>query len=94
MDKVGTGKNLAHAKEQIDDIRQHKNTVVAIGQNIMLNEFDRWLREISRFQSSEYVRWVHTKFMLVDPLSDDPIIITGSANFSDASIRATMRTCW
>ena len=34
---------------------------------------------------SNYVRWVHTKFMLVDPVSDDPVIITGSANFSDAS---------
>jgi phosphatidylserine/phosphatidylglycerophosphate/cardiolipin synthase-like enzyme len=32
------------------------------------------------------VRWVHTKFMLVDPLSDDPIVVTGSANFSKASI--------
>lgn len=28
---------------------------------------------------------VHTKFMLVGPLSDDPVGITGSANFSDPS---------
>jgi phosphatidylserine/phosphatidylglycerophosphate/cardiolipin synthase-like enzyme len=31
------------------------------------------------------VQYVHTKFMLVNPLSDDPIVITGSANFSAAS---------
>jgi phosphatidylserine/phosphatidylglycerophosphate/cardiolipin synthase-like enzyme len=60
--------------------------VVAVGQNITLNEFDRWLKERSGLPVSEHVKWVHTKFMLVDPLSDDPIVITGSANFSDSSV--------
>ena len=32
-------------------------------------------------------RYIHTKFMLVDPLSDDPLVITGSANFSKPSQR-------
>ncbi|WP_374954904.1 phospholipase D-like domain-containing protein [Paraburkholderia sp. BL21I4N1] len=59
---------------------------MAIGQNITLNSFDRWLKERDGLAPGEHVRWVHTKFMLVDPLSDDPIVITGSANFSDASI--------
>lgn len=86
MDKVGTGKAVAHAKETIAAIRKLKNAVVAIGQNITLNAFDRWLREASGVQAKENVRWVHTKFMLVDPLSADPIVITGSANFSDASV--------
>ena len=31
--------------------------------------------------------YIHTKFMLVDPLSDDPLVITGSANFSRPSQR-------
>jgi phosphatidylserine/phosphatidylglycerophosphate/cardiolipin synthase-like enzyme len=31
--------------------------------------------------------YIHTKFMLVDPLSDDPLVITGSANFSNPSQR-------
>ncbi|HVM81024.1 MAG TPA: phospholipase D-like domain-containing protein [Stellaceae bacterium] len=86
MDKIGTGKNIDQAKQQIDNIRKVKNTVVAVGQNIVMNEFDRWLREISGVQPNEHVRWVHTKFMLRDPLSEDPIVITGSANFSDASV--------
>jgi phosphatidylserine/phosphatidylglycerophosphate/cardiolipin synthase-like enzyme len=28
---------------------------------------------------------VHSKFLLIDPLGDDPIVVTGSANFSTAS---------
>jgi phosphatidylserine/phosphatidylglycerophosphate/cardiolipin synthase-like enzyme len=31
------------------------------------------------------VRFVHTKYLLVDPLTDHPVLITGSANFSPAS---------
>ena len=32
-----------------------------------------------------HVNYIHTKFMLIDPLSADPIVITGSANFSKNS---------
>ena len=31
--------------------------------------------------------YIHTKFMLVDPLSKDPLVVTGSANFSRPSQR-------
>lgn len=34
---------------------------------------------------NDFVSYIHTKYMLIDPLSDDPIVITGSANFSGAS---------
>ncbi|MGN6257464.1 MAG: phospholipase D-like domain-containing protein [Solirubrobacterales bacterium] len=34
---------------------------------------------------NNYVQFIHTKYMLIDPLGDDPVVITGSANFSDAS---------
>ena len=27
------------------------------------------------------MRFVHTKYLIIDALSDDPILITGSANF-------------
>jgi hypothetical protein len=86
MDKEGSGKGAEQAKETIAQIRALKNAVIAVGQNITMNEFDRWLKEASGVQAKENVRWVHTKFMLVDPLSDDPVVITGSANFSDASV--------
>jgi phosphatidylserine/phosphatidylglycerophosphate/cardiolipin synthase-like enzyme len=31
------------------------------------------------------VDYLHTKYLLVDPLTDDPLVVTGSANFSDNS---------
>ena len=34
---------------------------------------------------AEHVSYIHSKFLLMDPLSKDPIVVTGSANFSDAS---------
>jgi phosphatidylserine/phosphatidylglycerophosphate/cardiolipin synthase-like enzyme len=34
---------------------------------------------------NDHVEYLHTKYMLIDPLSDDPVVITGSANFSEAS---------
>ncbi|WP_420383425.1 phospholipase D-like domain-containing protein [Novosphingobium sp.] len=88
MDSVGVGKNKAQAQQTIDAIRALPNAVVAIGQNITMNEFDRWLKERDGLAAHENVRWVHTKFMLVDPLSENPLIITGSANFSDASVES------
>lgn len=36
---------------------------------------------------NRHVMYVHTKYALVDPLTDDPLVITGSANFSDASTK-------
>jgi phosphatidylserine/phosphatidylglycerophosphate/cardiolipin synthase-like enzyme len=88
MDKEGTGKAAAAQRQTVANIRKIKNAVVAVGQNITMNEFDRWLKEVDGLAASEHVKWVHTKFMLVDPLSDDPIVITGSANFSKASVDA------
>lgn len=32
-------------------------------------------------------KYIHNKFMLVDPLGDDPLVVTGSANFSKRSQR-------
>jgi phosphatidylserine/phosphatidylglycerophosphate/cardiolipin synthase-like enzyme len=34
---------------------------------------------------NSHVNYMHTKFMLIDPLGDDPVVISGSANFSKAS---------
>lgn len=33
-------------------------------------------------------RYIHTKYFLVDPLGDDPLVVTGSANFSRPSQRS------
>jgi phosphatidylserine/phosphatidylglycerophosphate/cardiolipin synthase-like enzyme len=34
---------------------------------------------------NQHVAFIHCKFLLHDPLGDDPIVVTGSANFSTAS---------
>ncbi len=47
----------------------------------------RWARETSAaaLQLNQHVSFIHSKFLLMDPLGADPIVVTGSANFSEAS---------
>jgi len=71
-------------EEAIQDLRDMPENVFAIGDFIKTNEFDGWVKEkLSGLNSN--VKYVHNKFMLVDPLSSDPIVVAGSANFSNAS---------
>ncbi len=51
-------------------------------------ELDKWFlkEELARQDGAGFVFFVHTKFLLVDPLSDDPLVCTGSANFSSGSL--------
>ena len=65
--------------------RRRPEVVVAVGNRIVTNSFDRWLAELSRLRDDVHVYWVHTKYMLVDPFGDQPIVVSGSANFSEAS---------
>ena len=85
MEKEGNGASLPQARIDIRRIRNLPNVVVAIGYNIATNSFDRWLQERRNLSSKNRVHWIHTKFMLVDPLGAEPIVITGSANFSEPS---------
>lgn len=80
--KDGPEKDAEIAKVQ--ELRNIKEVVVAVGSFIETNEFDGWMAErLSRLNHN--VKFVHNKFMLIDPLSDDPIVIAGSANFSEPS---------
>lgn len=47
----------------------------------------QWARETNtlRLGINRHVSYIHSKFLLRDPLGEDPIVVTGSANFSDAS---------
>jgi phosphatidylserine/phosphatidylglycerophosphate/cardiolipin synthase-like enzyme len=78
-------KTIKKDQEDIQEIRNRPNVVVAIGNRIVTNSFDRWLTELSRISPGIHVYWIHTKYMLVDPLSEVPTVVTGSANFSKAS---------
>jgi phosphatidylserine/phosphatidylglycerophosphate/cardiolipin synthase-like enzyme len=81
----GSPKTQKQDEKDLLEIRKRPNVVLAIGNRIVTNSFDRWLAELSKIVPSVNVPWVHTKYMLVDPLGDAPTVVTGSANFSAAS---------
>jgi phosphatidylserine/phosphatidylglycerophosphate/cardiolipin synthase-like enzyme len=49
----------------------------------------QWAKETSAAQLglNKHVAFIHSKFLLMDPLGADPIVVTGSANFSTASTK-------
>lgn len=85
MEKEWNGKNKEAQIKAIRKIQALPNVVIAIGNRVPLNGFDQWLAELDKIDAHAHVLWVHLKFMLIDPLSAHPIVVTGSANFSEAS---------
>jgi phosphatidylserine/phosphatidylglycerophosphate/cardiolipin synthase-like enzyme len=47
---------------------------------------DRWFLKEELTRSQGNIFFVHTKYLLIDPLSKDPLLCTGSANFSENSL--------
>ena len=47
----------------------------------------QWVEETNTLKllMNKHVGYIHSKFLLMDPLGVDPIVVTGSANFSPAS---------
>jgi phosphatidylserine/phosphatidylglycerophosphate/cardiolipin synthase-like enzyme len=87
LDKYVNGGNAASraaAIKEIERIRKFPNIGMALGSNIFVDWIDGWHQEKGGIGVN--VNWVHTKFMLIDPLGNSPITMTGSANFSDASV--------
>ncbi|MDD5363493.1 MAG: phospholipase D-like domain-containing protein [Ignavibacteria bacterium] len=83
VDKIGNAKGIE---------KKDGNTVIVNGEYFQKPMFD-WLQEInSGFLLNEKpnsvfgTNYVHNKVLLVDPFSKSPVIISGSANFSDASV--------
>lgn len=86
MEKAFSSPKVKEKDEKdIQGIRNLPNTIVALGNRIKTNAFARWLAEIDRIIPSLHVYWIHTKYMIIDPFSNDPVVISGSANFSKAS---------
>ena len=87
LDKYVNGGNATSRAEAIADIeRIHRfpNIGMALGNHIYVDWIDGWRKESDPIGVN--VNWVHTKFMLIDPLGNQPITLTGSANFSEASV--------
>lgn len=49
-------------------------------------EVDQWFLKEGHYRYEGHVFYVHTKILLIDPMSSDPLVITGSANFSKNSL--------
>jgi phosphatidylserine/phosphatidylglycerophosphate/cardiolipin synthase-like enzyme len=71
----------------ISDYIYKNNIVKAVGSYIQDNSVYKWVKETNTaaLGLNTHVMYVHTKFMLVDPLGGEPVIVTGSANFSEAA---------
>jgi phosphatidylserine/phosphatidylglycerophosphate/cardiolipin synthase-like enzyme len=72
-----------------EDGRQDRR--IAIGAKIEQNQLDNWYAGLWKRERltglNVHVKYLHTKYLLVDPFGDDPLLISGSANFSAASTR-------
>jgi len=76
----GTPASRAAAIADIERIRRFPNIGMALGNRILVDWIDGWLKEGPPIGVN--VNWVHTKFMLVDPLGSKPVTLSGSANWS------------
>jgi phosphatidylserine/phosphatidylglycerophosphate/cardiolipin synthase-like enzyme len=87
LDKYVNGGNANSRQAAIDEIeriRRHPNIGMAVGKRIYVSWIDGWHPEHSPL--GLHVNWIHTKFMLIDPLGNKPVTLTGSANWSESSV--------
>lgn len=80
-------KNSQYIKPRYPDMTKCKQNMLAYGDKMRyrkgINETEELIESLTGL--NENVNYLHTKYMLIDPLTDDPIVISGSANFSKAS---------
>lgn len=74
------------SKEPFVAINAKNNVYKAFG-SFLPDTLYQWARETNnrKLQFNSHVSYIHSKFLIMDPLSTDPIVVTGSANFSDNS---------
>lgn len=83
LDNKGNGTT----KERTSLIEANASNKVAIGSILGKTNYPGMLPEALTDLNS-HVKFVHTKYMILDALSPEPTLITGSANFSDASTKS------
>jgi phosphatidylserine/phosphatidylglycerophosphate/cardiolipin synthase-like enzyme len=76
-----------NAKRPFVFIGAKQNAYKAWGAYLPDDKLQGWTKEVSTrsLKLNLHVAFIHSKFLLIDPLSSDPIVVTGSANFSKAS---------
>jgi len=80
-------KNAQYIKPKYPDLKKCEQNMLAYGDKIKyrrgINQTEELIESLTGL--NENVNYLHTKYMLIDALTDDPIVISGSANFSTAS---------
>jgi phosphatidylserine/phosphatidylglycerophosphate/cardiolipin synthase-like enzyme len=78
---------LESEAKEMEKITADKFNKVAVAGVLGSGKFERWMREHTVPDLNGHVKYIHTKYMLIDPLGSDPLTISGSANFSNASTK-------
>jgi len=77
---------LDKKKDDWDKLKKDSDVWVAFGAHLHKDDSGGLLDE-ALTGLNEHASYLHTKFMLVDALTNEPLLITGSANFSEASTK-------
>ncbi len=77
--------NSGRTNEAVAEKYNADPDVIAAAGSKMNNNFGQWLNEIHTGFNGSNAQYIHTKFLLKDPLGPEPVVITGSANFSEPS---------
>jgi len=76
-------------------LERDRDTVISLGRALGTKgmstkiegwKLDKWFRREEHFRKRGHIFYVHTKIMMLDVLSADPLVFTGSANFSPNSL--------
>ena len=76
-------RQLAGKEDVADQIDQVRNRIIAAGAILKDGDLENFIGE--RLTGFNRNRYIHNKFILVDPLKKRPIVATGAANFSRLS---------
>jgi phosphatidylserine/phosphatidylglycerophosphate/cardiolipin synthase-like enzyme len=69
---------------KVKALRRDPGNIVSAGAFTGKGAYKTWLAKALRGMNPK-LHYMHTKLMVVDPFSDDPIVVTGSANWSNES---------
>ncbi|HOY03909.1 MAG TPA: phospholipase D-like domain-containing protein [Saprospiraceae bacterium] len=86
LEKKDEAKSTDKNKDAFVELNARNNVYAAYG-SFINDPLNKWVRETNTQQMglNSHVMYIHTKFLLHDPLSGSPVIVTGSANFSGPS---------
>jgi phosphatidylserine/phosphatidylglycerophosphate/cardiolipin synthase-like enzyme len=72
--------------DEIEALKGDPDNIIGAGAFSGTGAFRTWIaRALQRMNRN--VDYIHTKLMIVDPLTEDPLVVTGSGNWSDESCK-------